>query len=106
MTHDDIFLNINDYNFDSLLCQAAIKTEVDVNNYQAEGYYTVYWTSEAFSKIWSRPRKSILHKILGCELSLFQPRYLSGCTTKFRVHAIRERRRPKIHPQYAQRNPK
>ena len=48
MTHDDIFLNINDYNFDSLLCQAAIKTEVDVNNYQAEGYYTVYWTSEAF----------------------------------------------------------
>lgn len=66
MTHDDIFLNINDYNFDSLLCQAAIKTEVDVNNYQAEGYYTVYWTSEAFlEKFRVDPEKVFYTKSLG-----------------------------------------
>ena len=45
MTHDELLLNINDYNFDSLLCQTEIKTEADINNYQAEVHYAVYWTA-------------------------------------------------------------
>lgn len=66
MTCDEIFLNINDYNFDSLLCQTEIKTEADVNNYQAQGYYAAYWTAEAFlEKFEVDPEKVFYTKSLG-----------------------------------------
>lgn len=90
MIYDDIFLNINDYNFDSLLCQAAIKTEADVNNYQEQGYSAACWTEEVFfGKFGIEPEKVFYTKSIGTrslyfnsetlaamplDLGLFQPR--------------------------------
>lgn len=66
MTRDEILLNINDYNFDSLLCQTAIQTEADVNDYQAQGYYAAYWTAETFlEKFGVPPEKVFYTKSLG-----------------------------------------
>lgn len=79
MTRDELLLNINDYNFDSLLCQTEIKTEADINNYQAEGYYAVYWTAETFlEKFGVDPEKVFYTKSLGVSSLYFNRNTLAA----------------------------
>jgi len=51
MTKDELYLNINDYNFDSLVCQSDIQAAADVEKYQNQGYYCVSWTREEFANL-------------------------------------------------------
>ena len=51
MTKDELYLNINNYNFESLVCQSNIQSAADIEKYRSQGYFCVNWTKDDFTKL-------------------------------------------------------